>query len=194
MKKQSYVPDQDLITRFRISASETPDGYGDDSDRVFQAWTKNFRDFVDLPASKDGLRLEESLYAVLRRHHNHLASGVPDKIERRIKVLLDKLEFDDAEKPDLDSFEALVEFLSNNPRLKMPSIFLDDAGKFDASWRPARDRLVSINFQNLNAIMWLLFVPWEEDEEGTSEASGRCSPDDFLEQTKGFGVKDWMEA
>jgi hypothetical protein len=193
-KKNSYVYDGELINRLRIPGSDTPNGYGFDSLLVTEAWTKNLDSFMNLPISKDRLRLERSFYEILKRYHNMLTTDMSDKIERRIKILLDSIEpEEDVDAPDIDSFEALVDFVSSNPRLKMPSIFLDPAGKFDASWRQAADKLVSLRFQNGKEISWLLFVPWEEDEEGTSEATGRCAPDDFLQHTSGFGVRTWME-
>lgn len=182
------------LSTFTYSASITPSGYSEDSSVVEFAADRSFDEYLDLPTTLIYDRLEKSLSTRLRHYHNYFPHEVSAKISKRISALLNAEDWDDVDGfPKLESFDALLHFLAQHPKFKFPSIFVDHVGYFDASWRPGRDKLLSIVFQDNNAVSWLIFVPWTEDEDGTEEANGRCAPERLIERIENYGVLDWVE-
>ena len=132
---------------------------------------------------------EAALRAELAAHKVRLRYDVYEVIQDRIPVLLDPDDWETSDTwPNMTSFNRMLGYLGAHPEYRAPSVFLTRLGYFDASWRPAKDALVSIIFRPDGHANWLVFVPSEDKTDMAEEAAGRIAAELLTQRLKDFNA------
>ena len=133
------------------------------------------------------------LIGFLALFKKRLPADTHNRISHRISALLSPTDWDEEDElPNWNSFFATLEFLSRHRELRVPTLSLDRYGHFALSWRPARDKLVSMYFGPDGQVSWLVFVPDTDTVDGVEDAAGRATADLALSRVKKYGVSEWL--
>lgn len=133
------------------------------------------------------------LLGFLALFEKRLHADIYERFSHRIPALLDPTDWDEEDElPNWNSFFATLGFLSRHRALRVPTLSLDRNGDFALSWRPARDKLVSMYFGPDGQVSWLVFVPNTDTVDDVEDAAGRTTADIALSRVKKYGVSEWL--
>ena len=133
------------------------------------------------------------LIGFLALYKKRLPADTHDRISHRISALLDPTDWEEEDVlPNWNSFFATLEFLSRHRELRVPTISLDRYGHFALSWRPARDKLVTMYFGPDGQVSWLVFFPNTDMVDGVEDVAGRATANLVLSRVKKYGVSQWL--
>lgn len=138
--------------------------------------------------------LTDQLGSRLSRFRGQLQDDTYFTIEQRLPVFLDPEEFENGDAfPDSDSFTLMFRFLADHPNLQAPRIGLSRVGNFVISWRAARDKLTTLEFQPDGTIRWLVFAPPAPGKSAKVRASGDSPSNNVMKHIAPYQALGWMK-
>lgn len=164
-----------------------------ESRKIFTASKDSYLNFLE-PLTRHSLYHEfEKLDALLKFNKERLPSNTYERFLQRLRVLFDPADWDNNDKfPNIESFLATLDFLSNNKNLHMPTLSLNRNGHFILAWRPARDKLLSLIFEPNDEVSWLVYFPNPKKTDGIDDTAGQTTSDRAMSLVKNFGVSEWI--
>ena len=124
----------------------------------------------------------------------HLPPAIYASFRDRLRTILDADELkNEGITPRQESFFDLIEFFSKQKSLRAPTLGITRRGNFVASWRAARDKLVTSQFLGEKRINWLIFAPGTDDSSMMETAAGETSFQNIMRRVRSFKADQWMK-
>lgn len=154
------------------------------------------RPFERLDEQNDeGARLRRLLSCV----SDFFPASYRDRLVSRVQMLSQELaEEDPGRVPSVESFQALLNFLVANPKLKFPHIVLTADGFFRAEWHRSKDYHLAVTFLLDGDVRFVVFAKRKGARLPSPLAkvdrqSGITSLDRLMEVLAPFAIRRWVE-
>lgn len=132
--------------------------------------------------------------SILQDSESDLSVKVYWSIYNRLSVILDPDDLADENiTPRKASFVDLIDFFVAHKLLMQPRLGITRKGNFIASWRRAKNMLVSLEFIGKGRIDWLIFAPNAAEPNFIETAAGEANFTTIMQRIRSFRAEGWMK-